>query len=234
MTSCVLIKPSGNSCHLGSAQKCYTELSSALCKVFWGISLPNNDPRLWNFSGQSSCFHPYFYIDALLSCRDKCCSRCRSVLCISSDEDQSLTDLLRYPVAPGHKGLFKRLIWNSSSTEEEFGHFLLCFLCEHCWLHLLNNTLQVGSWCKRYFTTCLSSLLSASILWKGIAPCPAGRLLQRTSGAPLASSAGCAPCPKPSVHVQHRVQLSIKQTDKSNIAGVSPHSQHLKPTEPVQ
>lgn len=34
VTSRVLITPSGNSCHLGTALKCYTELSSALCKVF--------------------------------------------------------------------------------------------------------------------------------------------------------------------------------------------------------
>lgn len=33
VTSCVLITPSGNNCWLGTAQKWYIELSSALCKV---------------------------------------------------------------------------------------------------------------------------------------------------------------------------------------------------------
>lgn len=120
VTSCVLITASGDSCHLGTAWKCYTELFSALCKIFWGVSLPNDNPRLWNSSGQSSCLHPYFYIDALFSCREKCCSRCSSVLCIPSDKEQSLTNLPRYPSSPGTQ---KRLMWSSSSTEEEFGHF---------------------------------------------------------------------------------------------------------------
>lgn len=109
VTSSVLITHSENSCHLGTAWKCYTELSSALCKVFWGISLPNDNPRLWNSSGQSSCFRPYFYTDAFLSCREKHCSRCSSVLCIASNKEQSLTNLLRYPVALGHKVCLKGL-----------------------------------------------------------------------------------------------------------------------------
>lgn len=105
----VLITPSGNSCHLGTAWKCYTELSSALCKLFWGISLPGDSSRLWNSSGQSGCPHPYFYIDALFGCREKCCSRRSSVLCISSDKEQSLTNLLKYPVPLGHKVCLKGL-----------------------------------------------------------------------------------------------------------------------------
>lgn len=54
--------------------------------------------------------------------------------------------------------------------------------------------------------TCLASL-SAGSLWKGTAPCPAGRLPQKTSAAPSASFAGCVPFPGPSGCARHLVPL---------------------------
>lgn len=63
----------------------------------------------------------------------------------------------------------------------------------------------------------LASLQSAGDLWTGTAPCPAGKLPRRTSAAPSASAAGCAPFPGPSVRVLYRVQLK-----KQSSGGESP------------
>lgn len=110
--------------------------------------MPGDNPRFWNSSAQSSCLHPYFYIDALFSCTEKCSSRCSSVLCISSDKEESLTNLPRYPVPLGHEVCLKGLSEVPIPLRNNLDIFAVLPLCIKTTADCpLNNALQVGSLC---------------------------------------------------------------------------------------
>lgn len=66
--------------------------------------------------------------------------------------------------------------------------------------------------------TCLSSPLSAGNPWTGTAPCPAGRPPRKTSAAPSASLAGCAPSPEPSARAPRPGRLRKQRTLRQGLS----------------
>lgn len=83
---------------------------------------------------------------------------------------------------------------------------------ERCKFALQTHKMWLVKLVGKLSCTCLFFQRSADNLWRDTAPCPVGKLLQRTSAAPSASFAGYAPYPTPSAHALHLVQLWRRKT----------------------
>lgn len=162
ITYSVCYRDSGNSYHLGTVLKYNTELSSALFKFFWGTSCQVRIPGFETPVDRSGHLHPYLYRHGctLQLQRKVLFQMYFSALHFLIQWAESLIDFLRclVPLEPKVR----------DNLEEEFRHCNASSVSIKTAADTDPSTMFSKLWVcglhRRYFKTCLASLLSASIL----------------------------------------------------------------------